>query len=100
MTSPLLKRFGDLTPADFESHPVWVSCHSADSEEPWYDETDEETFRPRQDALPADPSEGMLLVRATVTLEEPRCWWCCSPPEPRASSHRPRGPTPFPGTAA
>jgi hypothetical protein len=41
-----LKQFGDLYPADFDRHPVWVSCHGADDGQLWYDATDEETFRP------------------------------------------------------
>jgi len=41
-----------------------------DYDEPWNDETDEETFRPWTGELPADPSEGMLLVRATLTLHD------------------------------
>jgi hypothetical protein len=65
---PQLVQFGDLTPRHFERHPVWVQCHIVDYDEPWYDETDEETFRPRLDPLPADPAEGMLLVRAEFTL--------------------------------
>jgi membrane protease YdiL (CAAX protease family) len=68
MPTPVLKQFGDLTPDDFERDPVWIGCHTADYDEPWYEQTDEETFRPRTGALPADPSEGMLLVRATLTL--------------------------------
>jgi hypothetical protein len=70
MTKPELKQFGDLTAADFERHPVWIGCHTADYEEPWYEQTDEETFRPRTGDLPADPSEGMLLVRATIQLRD------------------------------
>jgi hypothetical protein len=67
---PELKQFGDLTAEDFERHPVWIGCHTADYDEPWYDDTDEETFRPRTGDLPADPSEGMLLVRANATLRD------------------------------
>ena len=70
MGRPELKQFGDLGPADLARHPVWIACHTADYDEPWYDETDEETFRPREGPLPADPSEGMLLVRATATLND------------------------------
>jgi hypothetical protein len=70
VSRPELKRFGDLTLADFERHAVWIGCHTADYDEPWYDETDEETFRPRTGALPADPGEGMLLVRATAVLSD------------------------------
>lgn len=70
MSRPELKQFGDLTPADFERHPVWIGCHTADYDEAWYDDTDEETFRPRGGSLPADPSEGMLLVRAAAVLSD------------------------------
>jgi len=50
-----LKQAGDLVAANFEAHPVWVSCHVVDYDEPWYDDTDEETFRPWLGALPLDP---------------------------------------------
>jgi hypothetical protein len=67
---PLLKQFGDLTLSDLGTHAVWIGCHIADYDEPWYDATDEETFRPRTGVLPAEPSEGMLLVRATAVLAD------------------------------
>ena len=70
MLRPELKQFGDLLPADFERHPVWIGCHGEDADEPWYDETDEETFRPWTGALPAAPSAGTLLVRATFELRD------------------------------
>lgn len=50
--APELKQFGDLV------------------QKPWYDETDEETFRPWNGPLPASSSEGMLLVRATIELAD------------------------------
>jgi hypothetical protein len=67
---PELRQFGDLSPSDFDRHPVWISCHSADYGQAWYDETDEETFRPWVGTLPVSPSEGMLLVRATIALHD------------------------------
>ncbi|HEY7363183.1 MAG TPA: hypothetical protein VIE37_03670 [Methylomirabilota bacterium] len=70
MSPPELKQFGDLGPSDFERHAVWIGCHTADYDEPWYDETDEETFRPWSGPLPVDPSQGMLLVRATLQLAD------------------------------
>jgi hypothetical protein len=70
--TPRLKQFGDLTPGDFGVHPVWIQCHTADYDEPWYDQTDEETFRPWTGVLPAGPEEGMLLVRAKLTLADGR----------------------------
>jgi hypothetical protein len=48
----------------------FAECHGTDSDEPWHDDVDEETFRPWRGALPADPSEGMLLVVATLTLND------------------------------
>ena len=66
----LLRQFGDLRPNDFEDHPVWVNCHVVDYDEPWYDDTDEETFRPWDKGLPADPAETMFLVKASLTLAD------------------------------
>ncbi len=66
----MLKQFTELNPSDFESHPVWVGCHIVDYDEPWYDETDEETFRPWTEPLPVDPSISLLLVRAKVFLRD------------------------------
>lgn len=68
MARPELKQFGELEPEDFERFPVWIGCHTADYGKPWYEDTDEETFRPWTGKLPADPSDGMLLVRATIEL--------------------------------
>ena len=68
MEKPELKQFGDLTRQDFDRHAVWIGCHTADYDEPWYEDTDEETFRPWTGELPADAPEGMLLVKATFEL--------------------------------
>jgi hypothetical protein len=70
MPRPELKQFAELEPDDFERHPVWIGCHTADYGKPWYESTDEETFRPRTGKLPADPFEGMLLVKATFKLRD------------------------------
>jgi hypothetical protein len=67
---PLLRQFGDLTLTDFSQHPVWVNVHVIDYEKDWYNETDEETFRPWDGNLPADPSETMFLVKAKLTLAD------------------------------
>ena len=69
---PILKQFGDLVPADFAKHPVWTSVHTLDYDEPWYDDTDEETLRPWTGPLPVGPQEGMLFVRAKLTLADGR----------------------------
>ena len=67
---PRLVQFGDLTPAHFRDNPVWASCHSFDTDESWFDETDEETFRPWDGHLPVNPNDGMFLVRAVFTLAD------------------------------
>jgi hypothetical protein len=67
---PELRQFGDLTADDFIRHPVWVQCHVIDYDEPWYEETTEETFRPWPGSLPAGPSDGMLLVHSTFVLAD------------------------------
>ena len=70
MQRPELKQFGDLKQTDLDRFPVWVSCHSIDYDQPWYDDTDEETFRPWIGKLPVDPSQDMFLVRATAMLAD------------------------------
>ena len=67
---PELKQYGDLTITDFERHPVWVCVHVLDYDEPWYGETNEETFRPWSEELPVDPSFGMFLVRSRMVLAD------------------------------
>lgn len=70
MSTPVLRQFADLVPADFDRHPIWIGCHTADCDEPWYDDTDEETFRPWNGAPAPGPSDGMLLVRANLELAD------------------------------
>jgi hypothetical protein len=69
MSRPLLKQFGDLRPADFKGYPIWVSVHSLDCDEEWYDETDEETFRPWLGERPVG-AEEMFLVNARFTFAD------------------------------
>ena len=69
MTKPRLVQYGDLTPDHFRQHPVWIACHIADYDEPWHDETDEETFRPWLGAVPVG-SDQMFLVACAFTLAD------------------------------
>lgn len=63
-SKPILKQFSELTLQDFYKYPVWIQCHVMDYEELWYDETDEETFRPWLGELPVSPSKAIFLVRS------------------------------------
>jgi hypothetical protein len=67
-TKPLLKQFMELRATDLEAYPVWVNCHTIDYNEPWYDETNEETFRPWTKKIPVDPDEAMFLIKSDFTL--------------------------------
>jgi hypothetical protein len=69
-SKPELRQFVTLKPDDFIRHPVWVQCHIVDCDEPWYDQTDEDTFRPWTGALPVDPQGAEFLVRATFDLAD------------------------------
>jgi len=67
---PILKQFGDLTSKDFDEYPIWVQCHIIDYDEKWYDDTDEETFRPWIDKTPVSPGFAMFLIRSELTLSD------------------------------
>ena len=69
MPRPILKQFGDLKPEDFKQHPIWVSVHTLDYDEKWYDETDEETFRPWLDNRPVVADE-MFLVSVRLAFAD------------------------------
>jgi len=70
MTAPEFRQFGELAPEDFNRHPVWILCHTADYEMPWYKDVDEETFRPWTEELPAIVLRETLLVRAEFELSD------------------------------
>jgi hypothetical protein len=69
LSQPTLKQFGELSLDDFDTSSVWVQCHVIDYDEPWYEDTDEETFRPWDRAIPVDPDNAAtFLVRAAFEL--------------------------------
>jgi hypothetical protein len=67
-----MKQFRSLKAIDFVKNPVWVAVHTADSDQDWYDDADEETFRPWQGELPVRPGEGMFLVAASFVTADMR----------------------------
>jgi hypothetical protein len=69
MPKPLLKQFGNLKPDDFGAHPIWIGCHGVDSDEEWYDETTEETFRVWEGPRPVNIDE-IFLVAAKFTFAD------------------------------
>jgi hypothetical protein len=56
------KQVYDLVPADLEQFPIWELATDEEGEEG----QDEATVRPRPDLDVADPSEGILVVRAEL----------------------------------
>jgi len=67
---PLLKKYGQLNMSDFEYCPIWIGCHVTDYNEPWYNETDEETFRPWKGLLPVSPENGVFLLITNFLLAD------------------------------
>jgi hypothetical protein len=49
---------------------VWVGVHNYDSDESWYEQADEETFRPWTGPLPFVESRGFVLAAATFELAD------------------------------
>jgi hypothetical protein len=70
MSLPVLKQITDLSFSDFERHPAWIGVHNIDFGQPWYDSSDEETFRSWTGALPVAAETGVVLVRASVELHD------------------------------
>lgn len=66
--APELVQLRDLTIDHFRRHPVWVGAHAMDHDEPWYEDTDEETFRPWLGGCPVNPEGGTFLARARLVL--------------------------------
>src|SRR6185369_7948419 len=70
MSLPELKQECDFTSRDFERFPVWIGVHNYDIDEPWYDECDEETYRPWTGQLPFTEKRGIALVAATIEFAD------------------------------
>jgi hypothetical protein len=66
MASPIRKQVYDLVPADLERFPIWELATDEEGEEG----QDEATARPRPDLEVADPSEGILVVRAELVAAD------------------------------
>jgi len=84
VSRPLLKQYANFRPADFERVPVWLCVHGLDEEEPWYEDTDELTYRPWDGSPPfprPDPEGPMTVVRCDFTLADGvRLPGFCAPP--------------------
>lgn len=69
MEMPVLKQIEDLSHSDFVLHPVWVGVHNNDIDEPWYDQSNEQTYRPWTGPLPF-PGVPIFFVAATFCLAD------------------------------
>ena len=69
-SQPELVHFADLTPDHFARHPIWVQVQTLDYDQPWYEDANEETFRPWTGSVPVNPGEAMFLIRARFTLAD------------------------------
>jgi hypothetical protein len=66
---PELKNINKLRIEDFDRHPIWVNCHSADYGKEWYNKVNEDIMRPYLGSKPVG-TEAMYLVRATLKLSD------------------------------
>src|SRR5665213_1248564 len=73
MSQVELKQCYDFRQSDFISNPIWMCVFNIDVDEPWYDETDEATYRPWPGPPPYRCS-GLnaldVIVRAQFTLAD------------------------------
>jgi len=67
---PEMKQESDLVPGDFQHHPVWIGVHHYDADQPWYEKSDEETFRAWDGKLPFSEDKGTALVAAHFDLAD------------------------------
>ena len=83
VSKPELKQEWELTHADFKRFPVWIGIHNYDIDEPWYDESDEETFRPWTGQLPFVNKKGIALVATTFEFADGSIYpgYCQATPE-------------------
>jgi hypothetical protein len=65
-----LKQFSDIRHCDLNKYSIWVNCHGLDYNKSWYDQTDEETFRPWLKSKTIDPAKGIYLIKSTFTLSD------------------------------
>ena len=70
MSIPELRQVTSLCQNDFEQYPVWIGVHTNDCEKPWYETTDENTYRPWTEALPLPANVDFLLVSALFQLHD------------------------------
>jgi hypothetical protein len=64
------KQRHELTPADFERHPAWIGVHNYDYGQPWYEGTDDQTYRPLVEIPRFTGSRGFLLLAARIELAD------------------------------
>lgn len=67
---PEMKQVHELTEQDLLRHPVWIGVHNYDYGQPWYNEADDQTFRPWAEPLPFAEERGLALVRGTFELAD------------------------------
>ncbi len=65
-----LRSFNSLNLDDFGQYPVWIRVRSFDFDQPWYDSSDDETFRSWNGHLPFSEARGMVIVAASMKFKD------------------------------
>jgi hypothetical protein len=65
---PLIKTYGEISLADLREHQIWINVHTADEEQPWYDDAGEDSYRPHLGEPPRRPYDDLYVLLAAATL--------------------------------
>jgi len=64
------KQSYELTPADFERYPAWIAVQNYDYGQPWYEGTNDQTYRPWVEVRRFTGNRGFLLLAARIELAD------------------------------
>ena len=65
---PPIKGYGEITVADLRGHQIWINVHTADEEQPWYDDAGADSYRPHLGEPPRPPYDDLYVLLAAATL--------------------------------
>jgi len=67
---PLIKTYGEISVADLHRQQIWINVHTADEDQPWYDDAGEDSYRPHLGEPPRRPYDNLFVLLATARLHD------------------------------
>lgn len=76
MGAPLLKDRASLIRTDFDGNPIWVRVQDYDKDQPWFQGSTDQTYRPWDGPLPLQPRTPypFVLLAASFRLSNGDCY--------------------------